>query len=86
MTVNKKLGPWLKALRKRRGATQTDLGALLGVSKCYISMIENSRVNLSRGLLRAIDETLGPIPDRLLSARDRAVLWGPRTGKDKNEA
>ncbi|WP_424184221.1 helix-turn-helix domain-containing protein [Actinokineospora sp. G85] len=59
MTVDRRIGQHIKALRMRRGLTMTVAAGLAGITQSYWSMIENSRrpVN-SRELLERIAKAL----------------------------
>jgi transcriptional regulator with XRE-family HTH domain len=54
------LGSYIKARRTARGLTQEELGDMAGMSKAYISQVENGRVTLpSADIRRRIAKALG---------------------------
>lgn len=51
MAEGPKLGPKIRALRRREGLTQAQLAERLGISASYLNLIENNRRTLSAPLL-----------------------------------
>jgi transcriptional regulator with XRE-family HTH domain len=66
MQIN--FGKTLKQLRVTRGLTQSELGAQIGSTQAYISMLESqARGNISLDLLKAIATALAvPISELLV--------------------
>ena len=73
------LGPILKALRERKGLSQTDLGKLLGLSQERISAIEShpERVTLNQllTLLMTLDAELSVGARKPADKRTGAGEW-----------
>ncbi len=53
------LALYLRALRKTKGLTQTQLGAMLGVTRARVSEIERDPINLGFSQLQRILHLLG---------------------------
>src|SRR6266849_8087939 len=51
MTANLRLGPKVRAFRRREGLTQTDLAARLEISPSYLNLIEHNQRPLPAHLL-----------------------------------
>jgi len=64
--VKYKFGRELKRLRKLRGYTQTQLGERVGLSRKYLSEIENGKANISIDTLMLLLETLNSDLEQLL--------------------
>ena len=67
------LGQRLRALRRERGLSQTDLAGG-AVSASYVSLIESDRRTPEPPVVELLAERLGTTVDFLLSGRDRAEL------------
>jgi len=65
------LSAHLKALRKARGLTQTDLGKLLGVKQSRMATIESDPGSISVAQLHQVLAALGA----QLVLRDRSAGW-----------
>lgn len=63
--AERRLGNRLKEVRTERGLTQTDLAALVGVSRKTINTVENSVFVPSTLLALALAHTLGTSVERL---------------------
>jgi putative transcriptional regulator len=61
----RRLGNRLKEARTKRGLTQTDLAALVGVSRKTINTVENSVFVPSTILALALAKTLGTTVEKL---------------------
>jgi transcriptional regulator with XRE-family HTH domain len=61
-----KLAPHLKALREKKGLTQSGLGKLVGLDQTHISRLENGTKGVSNEKLLAIAEALGVTVSDLL--------------------
>jgi transcriptional regulator with XRE-family HTH domain len=53
------LGTKIKEMRRRRGVSQSDLAADLGITVTHVSHVENDRADPSLKLLRRIANKLG---------------------------
>ncbi|MGI6737429.1 MAG: helix-turn-helix domain-containing protein [Anaerovoracaceae bacterium] len=60
-----RLGRRIRAARRARGLTQTQLAALLGISVTHLSHIENDRAGASLEILVRLMELLDLTPNRL---------------------
>lgn len=65
MIPERRLGNHLKEVRMARGLTQTDLAALVGVSRKTINTVENSVFVPSTILALALAQTLDTTVERL---------------------
>jgi len=63
--AERRLGNRLKEVRTARGRTQTDLAALVGVSRKTINTVENSVFVPSTLLALALAKTLGTTVEQL---------------------
>ncbi len=63
--AERRLGNRLKEIRSERGLTQTDLAALVGVSRKTINTVENSVFVPSTLLALALAKTLDSTVERL---------------------
>lgn len=61
-----KVGQRIRAARKRRGLSQSELGELTGVSSAYISYLENGERNMSVEIFIEIVNALNISADELL--------------------
>lgn len=66
------MGERVRELRKRAGMTQDDLAARTGMSKGFLSDIENGNRNVSSEFLLKLANALGASIDYLLRGEDRA--------------
>lgn len=73
-------GQELKEARGRKGWTQEDTAARLGVTQAYFSMLENGRRVLPDSLVRKVVETLGVAPTALPLREERL---GESAGSNK---
>lgn len=56
----------LKTLRKLKGITQDDLGAVEGISRSTIGMVETGRTDITLSKIKIIADALGIHPKDLL--------------------
>lgn len=63
--TERRLGNRLKEFRGQRGLTQTELAAMVGVSRKTVNTVENSVFIPSTLLALALAQTLGTSVDRL---------------------
>lgn len=75
--VREMFGDWVRALRKRKGLTQRELGALCGLSASAVGMIEQGRRLPSRAVyarmgavLAGRDGSFPTLPPRAVLSRD----------------
>lgn len=61
-----KLGKNLKRIRTEKGITQGDIVRKLGVSRSFISNIENGKTNPTLSTITSIAKALGVSSDELL--------------------
>ncbi|OIO19177.1 MAG: DNA-binding protein [Candidatus Magasanikbacteria bacterium CG1_02_32_51] len=61
-----KLGKNLKRIRTEKGITQGDIVRKLGVSRSFISNIENGKTNPTLSIITNIAKALGVSSDELL--------------------
>jgi len=61
-----KLGKNLKRIRTEKGITQGDIVRNLGVSRSFISNIENGKTNPTLSTITNIAKALGVLSDELL--------------------
>ena len=73
-------GEELKEARRRKGWTQVETAARLGVTQAYLSMLENGRRALPYSLARKVAEMLGAAPTTLPFREERL---SERAGSDK---
>lgn len=59
------MGTILKNLREEKGITQEELAEAVGVSKPFISQLENNRKGMSLATAALIADALGCTTDRL---------------------
>jgi transcriptional regulator with XRE-family HTH domain len=64
-------GKELKEARRRKGWTQVETAARLGVTQAYLSMLENGRRALPYRLARRVAEMLGAAPTTLPLSEER---------------
>ena len=68
------LGATIKAIRKSRGLTQTQLAGLLKITPRYLKCIENSGRKPSYDLLTRIIRELGIQADTIFNPENRHLL------------
>ncbi|GAA3511134.1 helix-turn-helix transcriptional regulator [Georgenia daeguensis] len=73
------VGAYLRAVRRRRGETLTEVGARAGVSPQYLSEIERGRKEPSSEVLAAVVDALG----LTLSDVTRGVTLALESGTDR---
>ena len=56
----------LKKIRKAKGITQDDLGAIDGISRSTIGMLETGKTDITLSKIKIIADTLGVQPKELL--------------------
>lgn len=56
----------LKRMRKLKGLTQDDLGAVDGISRSTIGMVETAKTDITLSKIKIIAEALGVHPKELL--------------------
>lgn len=61
-----RLGKNLKQIRTQKGMTQGDIVRALGVSRSFVSNIENGKTNPTLSTIKRIADALGVSVDRLL--------------------
>lgn len=61
-----RLGKNLKQIRIQKGMTQGDIVRALGVSRSFVSNIENGKTNPTLSTIKRIADALGVSVDRLL--------------------
>ena len=61
-----RLGKNLKQIRTQKGMTQGDIVRTLGVSRSFVSNIENGKTNPTLSTIKRIADALGVSVDRLL--------------------
>jgi transcriptional regulator with XRE-family HTH domain len=61
-----KLGKNLKQIRTQKGMTQGDIVRALGVSRSFVSNIENGKTNPTLSTIKRIADALDVSVDRLL--------------------
>lgn len=61
-----KLGKNLKRIRTQKGMTQGDIVRALGVSRSFVSNIENGKTNPTLSTIKRIADALGVSVDKLL--------------------
>ena len=61
-----KLGKNLKRIRKEKGITQGDIVRNLGVSRSFVSNIENGKTNPTLATITKLAKSLGVSSDELL--------------------
>ncbi|WP_081665727.1 helix-turn-helix domain-containing protein [Ruminiclostridium papyrosolvens] len=57
----------LKQIRKRKRLTQIEFANLLGVSQCYVTLLESGKRTPSMSMLEQFSEKLGIPIEKLLS-------------------
>ena len=58
----------LKQIRKRKRLTQTQFANLLGVSQCYVTLLENNKRTPSMSMLEKFSQKLGIPIEKLISS------------------
>jgi len=61
-----RLGKNLRQIRTQKGMTQGDIVRALGVSRSFVSNIENGKTNPTLSTIKRIADALGVSVDRLL--------------------
>ena len=61
-----RLGKNLKQIRTQKGMTQGDIVRALGVSRSFVSNIENGKTNPTLSTIKRIADALGVSVDQLL--------------------
>lgn len=56
----------LKKMRKLKGLTQDDLGAVEGISRSTIGMVETAKTDITLSKIKIIAEAIGVHPKELL--------------------
>jgi repressor LexA len=64
----------IKELRKARGVTQDELGALLGVQKAAVSKYENEKLRIPREVIERLSEIFGVSEDHIMGLDDSVPL------------
>ena len=81
-----KAGYKIKAARKAKGMTQTDLGELIGVDKSTIARYENGGIiNLKRSTLKRIATVLGISPAELVGEYEKKPAENDGLSKNKKK-
>lgn len=62
----KRLGGNLKRIRTKKGISQVDIARLLGVSRGFISNIENGKTNPTLSTIARLATAIKTSPDELL--------------------
>lgn len=65
------MGTILKNLREEKGITQEELAEAVGVSKPFISQLENNRKGMSLATAALIADVLGCTTDRLAGRNEK---------------
>jgi len=60
----------LKKIRKAKGITQDDLGAIDGISRSTIGMVETAKTDITLSKIKIIADALGVLPKELLDFQD----------------
>ena len=63
---SKRLGENLKKIRTKKGISQGDIARSLGVSRGYISNIENGKTNPTLGTIARLAKAVGASVDELV--------------------
>lgn len=72
-------GEQIKALRKRKGLTQRELAAIIGVNVSYMNQVENGRRGVREAnLLQVFQEVIGCDPAALLAIPPKPRKVKPR--------
>ena len=69
MPDDKAFGRRLQEIRKRRGLSQVEVAARLGIHQSLISQYERGYLRLHGALLVRLAQTLNTTPDEILAAR-----------------
>jgi transcriptional regulator with XRE-family HTH domain len=72
---------WLKEIRKERGLTQEELGALVGVKDSHITMIEKGRRGINADMLVRLSVALQCHPAEITDGPANAIM--PRNEREK---
>jgi transcriptional regulator with XRE-family HTH domain len=68
------VGERIREIREKRGMTQENLAAAAGLSKSFLSEVENDRSNISSQLLLRIANELGASMDYLLDGKVKEAI------------
>ena len=67
-------GPRIRAARKKKGITQSDLARAAGISVSYLNLIEHDRRNAGADLVARLAKALDIDPQTLSAARDARLV------------
>ncbi len=67
------IGPMIRRLRKRQGLSQAQLGAVVGMSRAYLSQLESSDRKWPEKYVASLAAALGTLPSELGRAAGRIV-------------
>jgi transcriptional regulator with XRE-family HTH domain len=70
------VGGRIREIREKRGMTQDQLADAIGISKGFLSEVENNKRNVSSQILLRIAKALGASVDYLLQGRSQKSLKG----------